>query len=176
MKDIIFVGGLFLVILAGCQAVKYLGATPIQDTNNLSEKVEDLSKKTNLNVAKLGSSVTQLAEVNVVEAKADGDMNKVVEAVKTKVIAEQSTKQAEELSQEKLPRSEVASIDGTGIMGLIGSALGGNWMEVIFGLIAMATGGRAIQLQTKNKRLVEKGRKFATTPETFDISNDKDLS
>ena len=167
---------IFFLVFAGCKAVTWLGGTPIEDTNKLSEKVEDLSKKTNQNVAKLGSSVTQLAEVNVVEAKAEGDMNKVVEAVKTKVIAEQSTKQAEELSQEKLPRSEVASIDGSGIMGLIGSALGGNWMEVIFGVLAMFTGGKAYQLQTKNKRLVEKGRKFATTPQTFDISNDKDLS
>ena len=167
---------IFFLAFAGCKAVTWLGATPIEDTNNLSEKVEDLSKKTNQNVAKLGSSVTQLAEVNVVEAKADGDVNKVVEAVKTKVIAEQSTNKAEELSQEKLPRSEVASIDGSGIMGLIGSALGGNWMELIAGLVAMLAGGKAYQVQNKNKRLVEKAKRFATTPETFDISNDKDLA
>ncbi len=161
---------------AGCKAVTWIGATPIQDTNNLSEKVEDLSKKTNLNVANLGGSVVELAQVNVNAAKTEGDTAKLVTAVKTQMKAEQSTKQAEELSQEKLPRSEVASIDGSGIMGLIGSALGGNWMEVILGVLAMLTGGKAYQLQNKNKRLVEKGRKFATTPQTFDISNDKDLS
>ena len=97
-------------------------------------------------------------------------------AVKTKITAENSVKEAEKLSEVKLSKSETPAIDGSGIMGLIGSALGGNWMELIAGLVAMLAGGKAYQVQNKNKRLVEKAKRFATTPETFDISNDKDLS
>ncbi len=166
----------FFLAFAGCKAVTWLGATPIEDTNNLSEKVEDLSKKTNLNVASLGGSVVELAQVNVNTAKAEGDTAKLVTAVKTQMNAELSVKEAEDLSKTTLPRTEAPSIDGSGVMGLIGSALGGNWMELIAGLVAMLAGGKAYQVQNKNKRLVEKAKRFATTPETFDISNDKDLS
>ena len=175
MSPSLFIMIVFLAF-AGCKAVTWLGATPIDDHNQLSEKVEDLSKKTNLNVANLGGSVVELAKVNVTSAKGEGDTAKLVTAVKTQMKAEIAVEEAETLSKTTLPRTEAPSIDGTGIMGLIGSALGGNWMELITGLVAMLAGGKAYQTQKKLASVKEKARKFATTPETFDISSDKDLA
>ena len=68
---------IFFLAFAGCKAVTWLGATPIDDHHQLSEKVEDLSKKTNLNVANLGGSVVELAKVNVTSAKGEGDTAKL---------------------------------------------------------------------------------------------------
>ena len=164
MKDIIFVGGLFLVILAGCQAVKYIGATPIEDHNKTIVEVEKFSKEISENQANIGIVTVDLAQENIITAKKDNDEPKLERAIETKVKAQVATKQANKLAETQYTRVEGNDFSG--------------FLDILMGILSAlfpALGGYLIMLRGQLGRVKEKAKIYANSPSTFDVTGDKDL-
>jgi len=160
-------------IFVGCQAVKYIGATPQEDTNKIVDDVQKFTIESMQNQAQISMVTYDLAHENFVEAKAAGDDAKVERSIKIRETAKVNTKTADKLSEVKITTSTPADTDG--VMGAIGAFMSGNWMEGIAGLIALLAGGKAYQASQKLSRVKNKAKKFASSPETFKIDDDEDL-
>lgn len=164
MKDIIFVGGLFVLILAGCQAVKYIGATPIEDTNRHIEKTETVVKEIYKNQETLGLVAVDLANENVIEAKKEDDQPKFERAVGTRVNAQSATKEATKGQETKFDR-----IEGNDFSGLLDILMG------ILSALFPALAGYLVMIRNQLGRVQTKAKLYASSPTTFDVTSDKDL-
>lgn len=155
-----------VLLLSGCQAVKYLGAVPLEEYNAHIEEVERFSKEALENQGDIAGVAVKLAQENVIEAKSDGDDAKLDRAISTRVEAEMANKKANKLAETQFTKSEAPSFDWSNILSMLLTALGG----------AVPAGGVvAMLLNGKLNRVKEKAKTYASRPETFDISQDKDL-
>ena len=155
-----------LVLLSGCRTVEYFGAVSMETYNTHIEEIEDFSKQALTNQGDIGAVTQELAQENIYEAKADNDDAKLERSISTRVRAEIATKKANSLAEVEFKRGESPSFDWGSIVQMILTGLGAAFP---------ALGGVMLLMKGKLDRVKEKGKRFATTSETFDISTDKDF-
>jgi hypothetical protein len=105
-----------------------------------------------------------LANENILTAKKDDDKPKLERAIETKVKAQMATKEANKLSETKFEK-----IEGNDFSGLL---------DIIMGILSAlfpALAGYLLMIRNQLGRVKEKAITYASSPETFDISKDKDL-
>jgi hypothetical protein len=108
----------------------------------------------------------QLAQENIIEAKSAGDDAKMERSIESRVKATEAVRRANKLAEVKFERPTTPEFDWGGILQMILSALG---------ISSPLIGGLALMTSKKLTRVKEKAKKYASSPETFDISDDKDL-
>jgi hypothetical protein len=153
-----------MAILVGCQAVKYIGATPIEDHNKTVVEVERFSKDISVNQGAIGMVTVELANENILTAKKDDDKPKLERAIETKVKAQMATKEANKLSEIKFEK-----IEGNDFSGLLDILMG------ILSALFPALAGYLIMLRNQLGRVTAQGKIYASTPQTFDLSGNKDF-
>ena len=153
--------------LTGCQAVSYIGAVPIGDFNRHIDEAQNLAKEGLENQGDISALSVELANENIIEAKADGDDAKLERSISTKVKAEIYTERANELSKTEFSKSEGFSFDWGSIVQMLLAALAAAFP---------ALGGIIYMMKGKLNRVTEKAKFFAESTDKNEIAHDKDLS
>lgn len=139
----------------------------MQTYNEHIEEMQSFSKRALENQGKIGEVTTELAQENVIEAKANDDEPKLERSIATRVKAEIATKEANKLAETEFTKAETPSLDWSGIVQMILAGLG-----TAFPVL----GGATMLMSGKIKRLQEKGKQLAKSTNVDDISSDKDYS
>lgn len=157
---------ILLPVLSGCSIASSIGAVPRDVYNSHIEQMESFSKDALTNQGQIGAVTIELATENVLEAKKDNDEAKLERSIGTRVRAELATKEADKLAQVKFERDEGQSFDFSGLL---------SGLMAVLSTMFPALGGYLLILRNQLGRVKEKAKTYATSPETFDISKDKDL-
>ncbi len=158
---------LLIPLLSSCKYVEYIGAVSMQTYNEHIEEMQKFSKDALENQGKIGEVTTELAQENVMEAKADDDEPKLERSIATRVKAEIATKEANKLAKTEFTKASPTAFDWGGILQMILTSLG---VASPVGIIGMGLMGKKIG------RLKNKGRKLANSTELDDISEDRDFA
>jgi len=157
---------LLLLLLTGCQYVRYIGAVPIADFNKHIEEAESLAQNGLENQGDISALSIDLANENIMEAKSDGDDAKLERSIGTKIKAEMYTQRAKKLSETEFTRAKEGDFDWGGIFSMVLQGLGAAFP---------ALGGVMYLMKGKMDRIKDKAVYYAGSEKKDEISHDRDL-
>ena len=166
MKYLSFILFFSYIGFMGCQAVRIIGATPIEDHQKTVHEVQKFSTDISENQASISMVTYDLANENVTEAKANKDEPKLERAIEQREKAKANTTVANKLKDSKFTEPSDAPFKFDGLIDILLVGLG-----IAFPTLA----GYLLKIKAQLGRVQSQAKIYASTPETFDVSNNKDL-